>query len=145
MYSGGGGRVGEQHVVLMRPGEAGGADDVLTVPGNSGMMIRACFSERDMKQRACACHDEYSLSATLSFVPVEGEMPLVRLETEASSFPRGVSRDRDSLAGPPLKERDLVQEVDRACTYTRTFRFDPVRKRYLPDAPLPDCSQYLDG
>ena len=32
---------------------------LLTVPNGGSVMIRACFGERDMRQRAGACHDLY--------------------------------------------------------------------------------------
>ena len=145
MYSGGGGTVTTQHIILTRPGNGISAAEVLAAPGDSGVMIRACFSEQDMKQRAGACHDEYSMSAKLAFVPADSGMPAIRLETEATSFPRGVSRDKDSLALPRLRKKDLVHQIDRACSYKRVFRFDAAQKQYVPDAALPDCSQYLDG
>ncbi|SEN48023.1 hypothetical protein SAMN05192583_2910 [Sphingomonas gellani] len=144
MYSGGGGRIITQHVILVEQGGQGTATRVLSLPAVSGLMIRACFAETDIVKRAGACHDTYSMFGFLSFGRPSGEMPVIRFKAEASSYPRGVSRDKDSLARPPLRKADLVWDPDRACTYTRAFHFDPVEMRYLPDAPLPDCSQYLD-
>jgi gamma-glutamyltranspeptidase len=56
--------------------------------------------------------------------------------------PKGASRNVDSSTLPPLKKSDLVWVSDRACSYRRTFRFDPASQRYKPNAPLPACDQY---
>lgn len=117
-------------------------DDVLTVPWLGNAMIRACFSEQDMKQRAGACHDEYGFSAKLGLDPVAEGMPVLRYQTVATRFPAGVSRFEDSLAKGPLKKKDLRTEQDPACSYTRLFRFsDGV---FNPDQALPDCAGYTE-
>src|SRR3546814_7438237 len=36
------------------------------------LMIRACFSEEDMKDRLEACHDEYDFGATLAVASMGG-------------------------------------------------------------------------
>jgi hypothetical protein len=33
--------------------------------------------------------------------------------------------------------------VDPLCSYRRSFTFDAAAGRYVPDAPLPDCGDYL--
>ncbi len=74
-----------------------------------------------------------------------GAMPDVHLEVESTHYPRGVSRDRDSLAMPPLKKRDQVWETDKACTYKRDFHFDAGQNRYVTDKPLPDACSFDQG
>ncbi|WP_206239280.1 hypothetical protein [Novosphingobium terrae] len=140
MYSGGNADVEAQRLMLLRPGADPRA--VLEVPYRSDISIRACFSEKDMKQRAGACHDDYALTGDLSVGPRAGDLPDLLLNVRSTSFPRGVSRDADSLALPPLTKRDLVTSEDKACTYRRAFHFDAAAGEYRPDAPLPDCGQY---
>ena len=67
-----------------------------------------------------------------------------RFSTQARSFPRAVRRDADSLSLPPLKAADLVWTADPGCTYRRLFSYSPQDKQYVPDSPLPDCSQHLE-
>ncbi len=111
-------------------------DDVLTVPWLGNAMIRACFSEQDIRQRAGACHDEYGFSARLALDTAAEGMPVLRYQTVATRFPAGVSRFEDSLAKGPLKKQDLRTEQDPACTYTRLFRFGA--GMFHPDQALPD-------
>ncbi|WP_157098587.1 hypothetical protein [Novosphingobium rosa] len=145
MYSGGNADVEAQRLMLLRPGSAPRA--VLEAPYRSDISIRACFSEKDMKRRAGACHDDYALTGDLSVAPDAGDLPDLLLpdlllNVRATTFPRGVSRDADSLALPALTRRDLVTSEDKACTYRRAFHFDAAAGAYRPDAPLPACGQY---
>jgi hypothetical protein len=143
MFSGGGGEIVEQRVLWVQPDKE--VREVLSIPLHTDLMIRACFSEKDAAKRARACHDEYALHGKLG---VTGEtadgLPMLSYAVEASSYPRGVSRNGDSLAGPSLRKADLVWKVDAGCTYRRTFRFDAASGGYKPDLPLPDCSQYTE-
>lgn len=141
MYSGGGASSSTLHLIAFLPGQP--PLRVLSVPYNASVLIRACFSERDMKQRAGACHDEYSFAASLltSGTSVAG-LPVLRYRSKATSFPGRVSRSQDSLAGRPLRQRDIVTVTDPRCSYQRQYRFDPQARSYLPDKPLPDCSDY---
>jgi hypothetical protein len=120
--------------------------EVLSVPLSGSAMIRACFSEADVKQRLEACHDEYSFSATLALHDAEwsADLPPLTYETEATSFPGPVSRSADSLANPPLTEKDLVTVVNEACSYRRILRFDPAIGRYQFDSPVPECSDFTE-
>lgn len=139
MYSGGGGMSSYRTLVRFTPGET--PQEILTVPMSGSLMIRACFGEEDMKQRAGACHDEYEFAAELK---AEGDAfpPRLTYASTAATFPGRVSRDEDSLAKPPLKPEDLVKAVDAECTVQRVFTFDRAAKAYVADAPLPDCSAY---
>ena len=140
-YSGGGGSATEQVLTVVEPGKA--PRTVLTAPGEGSLMIRACFSEKDAKRRAGACHDEYRFAGYLTAAATASHgLPELGFRMESSHYPRGVSRDGDSLALPPLRKADLTWEDDARCTYRRTFRFDEARGAYVPDAPLPDCADY---
>lgn len=139
MYSGGGGMSSYRTLVRFTPGAA--PQEILTVPLSGSLMIRACFGEEDIKQRAGACHDEYEFAAELK---AEGDAfpPRLTYASTATTFPGRVSRNEDSLAKPPLMPKDLVKAVDAECTVRRVFTFDPALSAYVPDAPLPECGDY---
>ena len=149
MYSGGGASASQLHLLRLAPAAAGedgdGAPAVLlaTLPWDGNSMIRACFSEVDMRKRAGACHDEYEYAATLALAPggTPG-VPVLRYASVATSYPGPVSRSRDSLAGRPLRKRDLVRVTDRQCSVTRLLHADPATHAYRVDTPLPDCADY---
>ena len=144
MYSGGGADASTLQLARLRhlQDDIQVDDDVLTVPWLGNAMIRACFSEQDVKQRAGACHDEYGFSAKLALDMAAKGMPVLRYQTVATRFPAGVSRFEDSLVKGPLKKKDLRSEQDPACTYTRQFHFsDGV---FHPDRALPDCAGYTE-
>ncbi|CAH0064952.1 conserved exported protein of unknown function [Stenotrophomonas maltophilia] len=144
MYSGGGADASTLQLARVRhlQDDIQVDEDVLTVPWLGNAMIRACFSEQDSKQRAGACHDEYSFSAKLALDPAGQGMPVLRYQTVATRFPAGVSRFEDSLAKGPLKKKDLRTEQDPACTYTRLFHFR--EGMFHPDQALPDCAGYTE-
>lgn len=144
MYSGGGADASTLQLARVRHLQDGIQvdDDVLTVPWVGNAMIRACFSEQDIRQRAGACHDEYGFSAKLGLDPAVQGMPVLRYQTVATRFPAGASRFEDSLAKGPLKAKDLRTEQDPACSYSRLFRFS--EGRFHPDQPLPDCAGYTE-
>lgn len=143
-YSGGGASASVLQLARVRHLDEGIQVDnnLLTVPWEGNAMIRACFSEQDMKQRSGACHDTYAFSAKLGLDTAAAGMPALRYQTVATRFPAGVSRQEDSLAKGPLKKKDLRTEQDPACTFARTFRI--ASGSYLPDQPLPDCSGYTE-
>ncbi|GAB3381173.1 hypothetical protein GCM10027432_08360 [Lysobacter fragariae] len=146
-YSGGGASadyLGLVKVDAAYGGEAAFAE-VLSVPVSGSVMIRACFSEEDVKNRAEACHDEYNFSATLALDDAKslpGALPQFSYVTQATSFPGPISRSADSLANPPLREEDLVTVVNDECSYSRILRFNPATGRYEFDSPVPDCSDF---
>ena len=109
-------------------------------------MIRACFSEEDMRQRRQACHDEYEFVGTLTLAPDSaGPHPRLLLETRARTYPGEVTRWEDSAERPRLSRGDLVWANHAGCSYRRSFSFDPAAGRYVADSALPDCGQFLVG
>jgi hypothetical protein len=133
-------------VELVRaPGGEGAVEGLFTVPAGSGIGIRACFDDDDMRNRGGACHDEYAFDGTLMLDPAAGQgTPRFVLETRARSYPGRRSRSEDSTQAPPLRRSDLAWADDPGCSYRRTFARDPQTGRYTPDAPLPACADYLD-
>ncbi|MBX9899299.1 MAG: hypothetical protein K2Y28_00820 [Burkholderiaceae bacterium] len=143
MYSGGAADSTTLHLIAFLPGQP--PFEVLSVPQSANATIRACFSERDIKRRAEACQDEYSFNASLALTGKNvAEMPELRYHSQATSFPGPVSRSKDSLAGRPLRKRDLVTVTDTKCSYQRLYRFAAAERRYVPNAPPPDCSNYTE-
>jgi hypothetical protein len=142
-YSGGGGSATELRLFRVAPDGQAAEMPVLGVPVGASLMIRACFGERDMAQRRGACHDEYNFSGDVALGRgAANGLPVLAYVTQATAFPRGVSRLEDSSAKPRLKKSDLVHERDPECSFSRQFRFDPAAGVYAPDAPLPECSAY---
>ncbi len=142
-YSGGGASAATLTLAAADAGSEG-MTKVLTVPASGSAMIRACFSERDMKQRAGACHDNYAFAGTLTLDPaVRTGAPRFVFTTSAATFPGPVSRQADSLAAKPLRKRDVKWVKDAGCSYRRTLSPDAALGDYRPDIPLPACDDYL--
>ncbi|WP_132038647.1 hypothetical protein [Iodobacter fluviatilis] len=141
MYSGGGASSTTLHLIAFLPDQAPFV--VLSVPQSASVMIRACFSEQNMKQRAGACHDLYDFNASLALTGAyAADMPVLRYRSKATSFPGPVSRSKDSLSGRPLRQRDILTVTDPQCSYQRLYRFDPATRAYIANKPAPDCSDY---
>jgi hypothetical protein len=97
--------------------------------------------------RINACVDMFSLSTLFTVLrssqPVDQPPDLI-VATVATTTPGRRPRT------PPGTERASIERTDGdvvrdpACTYTRSFYFDAAQGRYLPDAPLPACSDYLE-
>lgn len=140
-YSGGGASSSELTLVrLYHENDGIQIDTVASLPMAGNALIRACFSEADVTARADACHDEYRFAAQIGLDPAGQGMPVLRFQTRATRFPAGVSRFGDSLEKGPLTATDLRTETDRSCTYQRRLRWQ--QGRYVPDTPLPDCSEF---
>jgi hypothetical protein len=141
-YSGGGASFTDW--VVLHVAKEGTVRRVLTTPASSSLMIRACFSDKDEVKRAGACHDQYELAGMITLTEDGSAMPPINFEAKASFFPRGIRPNVDSLTLPPRKEKDLVWQQDATCSYRRTFTFQVAQQQYFPDAPPPNCDQYLD-
>jgi len=142
-YSGGGGGASTLELLRVSATQPKAARTVLTLPIAASLMIRACFDEKDQYRRRDACHDEYSFDATLALDPkTAAGPPRLLVETEATAFPAGASREADSTTRGRLRKRDLVAARDPACSYRRVMTLDPKTDVYAPDAPLPNCEAY---
>lgn len=144
MYSGGGGSGGRLHLLRLAqtPANVALGGEVLDVEWDSSLMIRACFSEKDMKDRLGACHDEYSFKGVLAAAPDDGgELPSLTYRSFATAYPQTSRRTEDN-SGQKLKKSDLAQWSDPECSYTRTLRYNPATARYEMDRAAPDCSVY---
>jgi hypothetical protein len=144
MYSGGGGNGSRLHLLRLdtTPSNTRLGEEVLDVVWDSSLMIRACFSEQDMKDRREACHDDYNFTGALSAGPAEaGELPALTYRAVATTYPRTSRRSEDN-SGVRLTAADLVHAKDPECSYERTLRYNPATSRYEMDRPAPDCSDY---
>jgi hypothetical protein len=144
MYSGGGGSAARLHLYELdaEPGSTGLGAELLDVVWDGSLMIRACFSEEDMRDRLEACHDQYDFAATLSGASGEdATWPTLTYRGVATTFPRTSRRSEDNSA-VKLKPADLVRAEDPVCTYARTLRYNAATGRYEMDRPAPDCSDY---
>lgn len=143
MYSGGGAHASDLTLFLVAPSSP--PVSVLTVPWDSGSMIRACFSEKDYRDRRGACHDEYQYSPEIEAKGADAAgYPVLEYRVKSTSYPGTVSRSADSLIKGRLRKKDLVHVEKADCSFTRTFRYDPQAKHYVPDAPLPECGNFTD-
>lgn len=143
MYSGGGGSAARLHLYEFVTGsDVALGSELLDVAWDGSLMIRACFSEQDMKDRLEACHDQYDFSATLSAAPIDGAaLPALTYRTIATAFPRSVRRSKDN-GGAKLTRADLVRAEDPDCSFERTLRYDAATSRYEMDRLAPECSDY---
>lgn len=141
MYSGGG---GEATQLILYSVSGGVANEAVRMPLGASSMVRACFDEDDEKQRAGACHDQYTFVTRISLDEAVAESaPGIILETAAGSFPGRVTRGGDSLEAAPLTESDLVWAQDQTCSYRRTY-MRGADGLYVPDQPVPACADYLE-
>lgn len=141
-YSGGG--ASTQRVFLTRVNrQTGAAVQSEPVQMMATAMIRACFGEEDMKQRAGACHDEYEYEADFALDQANASgPPRFIYTTKAAHYPKGVARWEDSLTKPRLKKKDLVWETDPECTFRRVFTLRSSDGEFAPDEAMPECSDY---
>lgn len=142
MYSGGGGSATRLHLFALDPAGAKLGAELLDIPWHGSLLIRACFSEQDSKDRLEACHDSYDFDATLT-AAADGAaaMPTLSYRTVATAFPRGSRRSGDN-SDTKLTAADLVRAPDPVCSYDRLLRYNPATARYDMDRPAPDCSDY---
>lgn len=144
MYSGGGGSGGRLHLLRfgMAPQAIALGGEVLDTVWDSSLMIRACFSEQDSKDRRGACHDEYEFKGNLTAAANDGgELPSLTYRSVATAYPQTSRRSEDN-SGQKLKASDLNPWRDTECSYVRVLRYNPATSRYEMDRPAPDCSSY---
>ena len=113
MYSGGGGQATELRLYRLDAGGDAGAAPVLAVPIRSELMIRACFSEEDMTQRAGACHDEIRVRRGADGDGRGGRDARLHLCDHGDRLSaRGFAVGGFAVEKPPLKPADLVKTRD---------------------------------
>ena len=119
------------------------AREILAVPFDGEKTIRACFSEKDVKNRKGACHDIYEFMGRITLAPTTHDTwPVLNYSAKATAYPRGVNVDTDNSARI-MTSADLVSETDTDCTYSRTAHYNPLTARYEFAEASPDCREYL--
>jgi hypothetical protein len=144
MYSGGGGS--RQGLDLMEASSVNvGADaDALgylikNLPLSAGVMIRACFSEKDSEERQGICHDEYDFASSLTLDQSNSSnYPSFRYSTIATSAPGPVSRNDDNTG--PLRGTGTYR--NRECSFTRKIVYEAFLGTLQFDRPAPDCTEF---
>lgn len=142
-YSGGG--ASTESLTLYEVVSHGAAiEPVLAVPLSGSAMIRACFSEADMRARLEACHDEYAYLAALSLdTSTQSGHPRFSYAVEAATYPGPLDRMEDSSQKGPLRRSDLVWAQNQECSFRRTLVLDEQAAHYMPTEPMPECSDFL--
>ncbi|MEQ1818699.1 MAG: hypothetical protein ABL871_08815 [Terricaulis sp.] len=141
MYSGGG---GEATQLILYSVHDGASNEVVRMPLSASSDVRACFDADDEKQRAGACHDQYTFVSRISLDETVAEgAPHIWLQTAAGSYPGRLTRNANSLEAAPLTQADLVWAHDETCSYRRTYS-QGADGLYSPDQPLPPCTDYLE-
>lgn len=142
-FSGGGMTVQTLHLFDVTLGDTAMSNGIATIPLSSTADIRACFEEADLDKRLGACHDEYAFKSDLTIIVTDADHPELHVQTQATRYPLGASRDRDSDLEPPLTPEMLVKTIDATCSYQATYVFDAANSIYATTEPLPDCSEFL--
>jgi hypothetical protein len=118
---------------------------VLEAPLSGVVHQPACISAADQRERRNDCLDLFYFSTLFTLVPSIAPVEpadLVMVAVATTSPGRRSRSGRPARRAPIERTEDPVR--DPVCTYTRSYYFDEALGRYLPDAPLPDCSDYLE-
>lgn len=146
-YSGGG---ASAHMMQLYRAEVGKGNSLIVtplediVPFGGSALIKACFSEEDMKLRRDMCHDDYMLSVTIKPTgAMQNGLPELLYVSQATVTPGFASRWEDNSDKARLKRmkpKDFKTRVDDRCSYTVKMRADPDRQRYALN--FRDCSEF---
>ena len=134
----------QRRLLLVRAGPESGnfAVPVLEAPLSGHVELDACSpSERTDDPNLCT--NRFHLSSLFTLVPNLGvDRPDLVMVVTASTSP-GRRRRSDGPRTPVERvEGDITP--DPACTYTRSFYFSEALGRYVPDAPVPECPDFLE-
>lgn len=114
------------------------------IPYEQSALIRACFSEEDMKLRRNVCHDEYDQDVSIKPTgAMRNGLPELLYISNATVSPGFARRDQDNSDDKLLKTlaaKDFETRVDDRCTYTRKMYVHEDRDRYVLD--FKDCSDF---
>lgn len=138
----------QRRLLLLRvPEEAGGVPvPVLEAPLSGVVEQPVCISAEDQKGRPHECIDRFYLDTLWTLVPSVASIEPADLIMVAEAITSPGRRTRPGgkpMLRAPVERTGNDRVRDPACTYTRSYYFDEALGRYLPDAPLPDCSDYL--
>ena len=113
----------------------------------SGMVDQpVCRSVEDQRARPDACMDRFYFSTLFTLVPEIAPVEpanLIMIATARTS-PGRRTRTKGPVPRGAIERTTDDDARDPLCSYTRSYYFDEASGRYLPDAPLPDCSDHLE-
>lgn len=145
-YSGGGFTRKDLYLFEVRlDGQLEGSNSIFELPVEAEGSYRACFNEQDEKKRAGHCSDQSLYKADVKVVPGDKPYPDLQVTTQASRFPVGSSRSKDSSTRPALTPDQLKHEADKTCSYTVTYQWQADTATYEADKKLPDCAEFTDA
>jgi hypothetical protein len=115
-------------------------------PRNGEIRLEGVLSDEEAA-RINACVDMFSLSTLFTLLPSSqpaDQPPDLIVATVATTTPGRRPRTPPGTERAPIERTEGDEVRDPACTFTRTYYFDAAQGRYLPDAPLPACRDYLE-
>ena len=116
----------QRRLLLLRaePGR-GSLVPVLEVPISSVVEMAPCAAPDERPTVSSGCYNRLYFDTLFTLVPLLApDRPALVMVARAVEYP-------GETPAP-------------ACTFTRSFFFDPELGWYVPDAPLPACSEFLD-
>lgn len=116
----------QRRLLLLRAEpDRGSVLPVLEVPLSGFVETAPCAAPDERPSASSGCYSQLSLSALFTLVPLLApDRPALVMVARAVSNP----------SGTPVP----------SCSFTRSFFLDPVSEQYVPDAPLPTCSEFFD-
>jgi hypothetical protein len=141
-YSGGGASAARLTLMRLDPGGAA-LVETLDAPAAGSAMVRACFTRRDERRRAGACHDQYELVGDLTLDPANADArPRFLLTTRAGpARPRSRFDDRPAFA-PARPEVDCGPGLQLSPELRLRRRGGPLSARQ-PASRLRPISRFL--
>jgi hypothetical protein len=115
-------------------------------PRNGEIRLAGVVSDEETA-RINACVDMFSLSTLFTLLPSSqpaDQPPDLIVATVATTTPGRRPRTPPGTERAPIERMEGDEVRDPACTFTRTYYFDAAQGRYMPDAPLPACPDYLE-
>lgn len=134
----------QRRLLLLRAGPTSEdlAVPVLEAPLSGHIEVDGC-SPSERPDDLNVCINRFQMSSSFTLVPkLSPERPDLIMVVTASTSPSRKLRSDEPRAPVERVEGDITP--DPACTYTRSFYFNETQGRYVPDAPLPECSDFLE-
>lgn len=138
----------QRRLLLLRlPREGGGTPvPVLEAPLSGHVEQPVCPYPGNEYYEIAACQDSFTFSTLFTLLPSIGPIvpPNLIMVASAETAPGHRTRAGGPVRRSPIERTNGNLVRDPACSYTRSFYFDEAQGRYLPDAPLPLCRDYLE-
>lgn len=135
----------QRRLLLLRagPGITDVATPVLEAPLSGLIQQDVCAPADQQANPDGACENRFSMSTLVTLTPIlspgrPGLILMVRSHTTPGR------RLRWEGLREPVERSGHDEVVDPTCTYSRSYQFDDAAGRYVPDAPTPDCRDFLE-